>query len=147
MVGPIMFAGPVQVYVEGKGALYPFQWDNDNEIIYYVGSSSSNYKIIDWRNEVNQMAADAINNLGEWSPQIFCSPSHVKITKEQNGLTILLENCSIDVSNGRILWLGTMEGEELQANPVLWLQYQDIEDGRAAFVGIVDPSLTMLPTK
>lgn len=140
----VLFSGFAQIQLEGKGALIPFNWSDSREIIYYIGSPMSKYKIIDQREEVNQVALQAIKNRGTgWSAEDFCIPSLVEVRQVQGEMTILLRDYPGELSTYPILWMGTMEGNELAANPVLWLQYADIEGGKAAFIGVVDPALSL----
>ncbi len=148
MDAPMLFSGFAQVYIEGKGALSPFSWSSSDEVIYFLGSPASQYKIIDRRIEVNEMAVNAINNGGlGWSPQKFCKPCYIVISKDRDGLTIQLQNLFDGQNEFPVIWMGIMEGDSLPAQPVVWLQYMDIEDGKAAFVGVIDPALSPFSTQ
>lgn len=134
-----LYSGFAQIHLEGKNALTPREGFTQNEVIYNLGSNSSQFRIIDHRKEVNLMAANAISNAGKnWSPQLFCIPSYVEAIATQNGIDIHFSEWKGPVQDFPILWAGVFEGDVIHANPVRWLELSESGDGRTAFISIVD---------
>lgn len=138
-----IYSGYAEIYIEGKGVLVPHVNYSPVEIIYSIGSEDSKFRIIDHRGMVNKMAVSTIEKQGaDWFPELFCTPCYINVTREDDDIIVELQdwNKKEIIENPLILWAGVFQGDELQANPVLFLQFADLGDERTAFVGLVDPS-------
>lgn len=139
MGGNLQFSGNAQIYLEGKRALQPIEWQDARKMSYFLGDSGSRIRIIDNRMSANTEALAAMaGNLAHHFADVFSELAWVMVELGNDGIEINIEDRQESSSEDRILWMGVVDGNEIPANPVSWLQFQETEDSRIAFVGLIE---------
>lgn len=115
----IVFNGPVQVYLQGKDALFPVDASND-QISYWIGSQNSKLFLKDHR----YLPIRAANRVlagedGSEFADIFNQPAIAKVNLEDDAVNIELHEIA-NAGNYPILWLGVLEKNLMPNYSVEW---------------------------
>lgn len=131
-----IFHGDVNVYLQGRNALFSLGYDADT-MVYFIFSPQSAILIRDHRRAPNDAANQVLNGNHEFEfADVFNQPAWVELEETSNGIIIDLSESDSRSSKNLILWVGVLE-DEMPVRIVEWEYLIPVEENQIAFAALV----------
>ncbi len=127
------YRGYARVYLQGADALEPTPECDERQMTYFVGSEQSSILVSDYRPVSVTAAKRALEGVDTAAfAESFNQPAWIEIRTQGETAEIKLRDCRAQ-DGLPVLWMGTVEGEELPEHQAAWEVVRRLERERLAF--------------